>query len=547
MSTNRITKRTLFKGAATLGFASALPGTAHAADTPEIASGPFSPTWESLVGGYKAPEWFRDAKFGLWAHWGPQCVGATGDWHARVMYIQGSSAYKHHVKTYGHPADTGFIDYLPRWTGEKWDPEAQLDLYKRAGAKYFTVLANHHDNFDSWNSKYQPWNSVRMGPKKDVVGIYAKAARARGLKFAVTNHSAHAWHWFQTAYGYDAEGPRRGERYDAFKLTKEMGKGKWWEGLDPRALYGKPIMPMPDGISSIAEMEQWHQMNDRIWDEYPPIADPAFVRNWFLRCKDLIDSYQPDLLYFDDFDLPLGQTGLDIAAHYYNSSIKWHGKLDAVLTIKNAMPQHRPAVVEDVELGYRSAIEPLPWQTDTCLGEWFYSQKIYENNTYKSAASVIHRLCEVVSKNGNLLLSVPMRGDGSIDEKEVAIVEGIASWMARFSEAIYGTRPWRIAGEGPTQVVSGQFGEQAMKPFTAEDIRFTTKAGALYAMTLGKPETETMTLKSLAFAKVSRVEVVGSKAPLTFKQDDKGLHVTVPLRASHAYGVALKIMGKGLV
>jgi alpha-L-fucosidase len=544
MNANRIAKRTLFKGAAALGLTAALPQAARAEGSAAIASGPFLPSWESLVSGYKAPEWFRDAKFGLWAHWGPQCVGATGDWHARTMYIQGTSAYEHHVKTYGHPADTGFMEYLPRWTGEKWDPEAQLDLYQRAGAKYFAVLANHHDNFDSWNSKYQPWNAMRVGPKKDVVGIYAKAARARGMKFAVTNHSSHAWHWFQPAYGYDPEGPRKGERYDAFKLTKEMGKGKWWEGLDPKDLYGAPKIVMPDGISTIAEMQQWHQMNDRIWDEYPPVADPGYVRQWFLRCKDLIDSYKPDLVYFDNFDLPLGQTGLDIAAHYYNSSVKWHGKLDGVITIKNAMPQHRAAVVEDVELGYRSAIEPLPWQTDTCLGEWFYSQKIYENNTYKSAASVVHRLCEVVSKNGNLLLSVPMRGDGSIDEKEVAIVEGIASWMARFSEAIFGTRPWKVAGEGPTKVVSGQFGEQTIKPFTAEDIRFTTKAGSLYAMTLGKPQTETITLKTLAHAKVSRVEVVGSNAPLTFKQDNAGLHVNVPLRASHEYGVVLKIKGQ---
>ena len=547
MRNNGIAKRTLFKGVAALGLVATLPKMAQAEGAAEIASGPFTPSWESLVGGYKAPEWFRDAKFGLWAHWGAQCVGELGDWYARMMYIQGSPAYDHHLAKYGHPADTGFMDFYPKWKAEKWDPEAQLDLYAKTGAKYFAILANHHDNFDAWNSKYQPWNAVQIGPKKDIVGIYAKAARARGMKFAVTNHAAHAWHWFQPSYGYDPEGPRQGERYDAYRLTREMGKGKWWEGLDPRALYGKPIMPMPDGISTIDAMQQWHEMHDRIWDEYPPVADPAFVRNWFLRCKDLIDSYKPDLVYFDNFDMPLGQTGLDIAAHYYNSSIKWHGKLDAVLTIKNVVPQHRPAVVEDVELGYRSAIESLPWQTDTCLGEWFYSQPIYQNNTYKSASSVIHRLCEVVSKNGNLLLSVPMRANGTIDEKETAIVEGIASWMARFSEAIYGTRPWKVAGEGPTQVVSGQFGEKKIKPFTAEDIRFTTKSGALYAMTLGKPETATLTLKTLARAKVARVEVVGSRSPLSFKQDGGGLHVTLPARASHEYGVALKIMGKGLV
>ncbi len=540
-------RRTLFKGAAALGLAAGLPDMAGAARATKIAPGSFAPNWDSLVAGYKVPEWFRDAKFGLWAHWGPQCAPEDGDWYARQMYIQGSSTYEHHVKHYGHPADTGFMDILPTWKAEKFDPEALLDLYKKAGAKYFMALANHHDNFDTYNSKFNPWNATRIGPKRDIIGLFAKAARARGLKFGVSNHSAHAWHWFQTAYGYDPEGSRKGERYDAFKLTKEMGKGKWWEGLDPQELYAGRVMAMPDGISSIAEAQQWHEMNDRIWDEYPPIANPAFVHHWFLRCKDLIDSYKPDLVYFDDFDLPLGQTGLDIAAHYYNSSIKWHGKLDSVLTIKAVVPQHRAAVVEDVERGFRADIEPHPWQTDTCIGDWHYSRPLYEKNGYKSAASVIHRLCDVVAKNGNLLLSVPVRGDGTIDEKEQAIVEGIASWMARFSEAIHGTRPWKVAGEGPTQVASGQFGEDAAKPFTADDIRFTTKNGALYALTMGKPESGTVSIASPDAAKVRRVEVVGSPQPLAFTQGTSGLHIAVPPTASHDYGVALKITGEGLV
>ncbi|GAA0548371.1 alpha-L-fucosidase [Rhizomicrobium palustre] len=543
----KISKRTLFKAAGTLGLAAALPAASRAEEASGIAGGPFRPNWESLVSGYQTPEWFRDAKFGLWAHWGPQCVPEAGDWYARQMYVQGNGQYDQHVAKFGHPADTGFMDVIGKWKAEKFDPDALLNLYKRAGAKYFVALANHHDNFDTFNSKHHAWNATRIGPKRDLIGAFAKAARARGLKFGVSNHSAHAWHWFQTAYGYDLEGPRKAERYDAFKLTKEMGKGKWWEGLDPQELYAGRVMAMPDGIPSIAEANKWHEMNDRVWDEYPPIANPEFVRRWFLRCKDLIDSYQPDLLYFDNFDLPLGQAGLDIAAHYYNASIAWHGKLEAVLNFKAVVPQHRGAAVEDVERGFRADIEPKPWQTDTCIGDWHYSRPLYEKNGYKSAASVIHRLCDVVSKNGNLLLSVPVRGDGSIDEKETAIVEGVAGWMARFSEAIHGTRPWIKAGEGPTQVASGQFGEAKEDPFSAEDIRFTTKAGALYAITLGKPQTETITVKSLASAKIERVEVVGAKAPLAFRQDTQGLHITLPARASHDYGLAFKIRGKGLV
>jgi alpha-L-fucosidase len=547
MGSPGITKRSLFKAAAALGLAADLPRTARAAGVADAAAGPFTPDWESLIAGYQAPEWFRDAKFGLWAHWGAQCVPESGDWYARLMYVQGHQRYNHHLAHYGHPADTGFIDIYPKWTAEKWNPNALLDLYVKAGAKYFVAMANHHDNFDAYDSRFHAWNSVRIGPKKDIIGIFARCARARDLRFGVSNHSAHAWHWFQTAYGYDPEGPRRGERYDAFKLTKAMGKGKWWDGLDPQELYGGSVMPMSDGITSMAEADKWHLAHDRVWDEKPPAANPAFVRQWYLRCKDLIDSYKPDLIYFDNFDLPLGQIGLDLAAHYYNSSIAWHGKLEAVINTKNLPPERRAAVVEDVERGFRTDIEPHPWQTDTCLGDWHYSRPLYERNGYKSAASVIHRLCDVVAKNGNLLLSVPVRGDGSIDEKETAIVEGIGSWMARFSNAIYGTRPWKVAGEGPTQLASGMMKEPKTDPFTAADIRFTTKNGALYALTLGKPETAAVTLTALAGVSVQRVEVVGSPAPLAFTQDASGLHVALPSAAGHEYGVALKIMGEGLV
>jgi alpha-L-fucosidase len=546
MGAQGIAKRALFKGTAALGLAAALPRAAHADAPGGIATGPFTGDWASLTAGYKAPAWFRDAKFGLWAHWGPQCAPEFGDWYARLMYIQGTPQYDHHLANYGHPADSGFIDIYPKWTGEKFDPDALLDLYKKAGAKYFFALANHHDNFDTYASKYHAWNATRIGPKRDIVGAFAKAARARGLKFGVSNHSAHAWHWYQVAFGYDAEGSRKGQRYDAFKLTKADGAGKYWNGLDPQELYGRYLLPMPNGISSIAEAQAWHEVNDRVWDEYPPVADPAFVHRWFLRCKDLVDSYKPDLLYFDNFDLPLGQAGLDIVAHYYNSSLQWHGSLDVVVNAKALVPQHRPALVEDVERGFRADIDPLPWQTDTCIGDWHYSRPLYEKNGYKTAASVIHRLCDIVAKNGNLLLNVPVRRDGTIDEKETAIVEGIASWMSRFSDAIYGTRPWKIAGEGPTRVAGGQFGETQSDPFTAEDLRFTTKAGALYVLTLGKAGPH-VTVKSLAGAKVARVEVVGSKAPLHFTIDDGGLHVQVPERAGHDYGIALKISGPGLV
>lgn len=217
-----------------------------------------------------------------------------------------------------------------------------------------------------------------------------------------------------------------------------------------------------------------------------------------------------------------------------------------MINVKNLPEARRKALVEDTERGLRGAIEPNAWQTDTCIGHWHYNRKVYDNNEYKSAPEVVHVLCDTVAKNGNLLLSVPVRSDGTIDERETAIVEGIASWMGRFSEAIYGTRPWKTSGEGPTEVAVGAFNESKTKAFAAADIRFTTKAGALYAMTLGKPEGN-VTIASLKGAKVERVEVVGSPAPLAFKQDGGGLHVVLPPAANHDFGVALKIRGKGLV
>jgi alpha-L-fucosidase len=538
-------KRDLLKATAMLG--AGLPEIAQAQSLTDTAPGPFKPDWESLKNQYQAPDWFRDAKFGIWAHWSAQCVPEAGDWYARQMYIQGNKQYDDHLARFGHPADSGFMEMDNRWKAENWKPEALLDLYVKAGAKYFVSLANHHDNFDNYNSRFHDWNSTRVGPKRDIVGTWAKAARARGLKFGVSNHSAHSWHWFQVAYGYDPEGTRAGQRYDAWKLTKYDGKGKWWEGLDPQELYAGAVMPMPDGLASIKDANAFHETHDRVWNEAPPLANPAFVRQWYLRCKDLIDSYKPDLVYFDNFDLPLGQAGLDVTAHYYNSSIQWHGSLQAVVNCKALPENRRAAVVEDVERGFRADIVPHPWQTDTCIGDWHYNRARYNDKSYMGAAAVIHRLCDVVAKNGCLLLSVPVRGDGTIDSEERAIVEQIGSWTQRFGEAIYGSRPWKLSGEGPTQIASGQFGEGKMKPFEAADIRFTTKGPALYAMTLGRPD-GMVNITSLArTGTVTRVEVVGSNAPLSFTQDGTGLHVSVPPAASHDFGVALKITGSGLV
>jgi alpha-L-fucosidase len=217
----------------------------------QIASGPFKPTWESLTANYKTPEWFRDAKFGMWAHWTAQCVPEQGDWYARNMYIQGNKAYDYHVKTYGHPSKVGFMEIDNIWKAEKWDPERLIGLYKRAGAKYFFAMGAHHDNFDMYDSAHHDWNSLKVGPKKDLVDTWAKIVRAHGLRFGLSNHNSWAARWLQPAYGYDGEGPLEGVRYDAYTLTKADGKGKWWEGLDPQDLYTGNSVRMPNGIPAL--------------------------------------------------------------------------------------------------------------------------------------------------------------------------------------------------------------------------------------------------------------------------------------------------------
>jgi alpha-L-fucosidase len=538
--------RRRFLGSAITGLSSPLwlPSSSRAA----VAA--FQPNWESLAQ-YVIPEWFRDAKFGIWAHWSAQCVPEQGDWYARLMYQQGEPAYEHHLKHYGHPSRFGFMEIDHLWKAEAWEPERLMELYRNAGARYFVALANHHDNFDAYESTHHAWNSVNIGPKKDIVGIWAKTAREAGLRFGVSNHSAHAWHWFQTAYGYDGEGPQAGVRYDAAVLRREDGKGKWWEGLDPQDLYTGPNLEMPDGLHDIAATRHWHEQHDRVWTEDPPPNNPRFVRGWSARCRDLLGKYRPDLVYFDDTGLPLGQAGLDVTAWYYNESSVWNrGELEAVVTGKLLTPQQRSALVEDVERGFSDSLRPLPWQTDTCLGNWHYDRSLFERHGYKSAGSVITRLCDVVAKNGNLLLSVPLRANGTIDSDEVAILEALAAWMKINGEAIFGTRPWKVYGEGPTRIRAGMFGESDAKPFTAQDIRFTTRHGVLYALVLSWPDTNTLTIKSLAAGvpgQVRRVELLGTGQTLRHLRNDQGLTITLPQHKTGDHAHAFKISGDGLV
>ena len=550
----KITRRTALTMLAAAGPAAATrkiraefanpPGRVATSAERNLAKGPFQPDWHSLKSQYKTPEWFRDAKFGIWAHWSAQCQPEQGDWYGRRMYIQGDPAYDFHVKTYGHPSKFGFKDIDNIWKAENWNPEALMDLYQAAGAKYFMALANHHDNLDMYNSRHHAWNSTKVGPKKDIVGTWAALCKKRGLRLGVSNHSAHAWHWFQTAYAYDAEGPMAGVRYDAFT---ERTPGA--NGLNPQDLYVGPSLVAPDGIATAKEMVAWHDKNDRVWDEFPPESHPEFTNNWFLRCKDLLDTYQPDMIYFDDTGLPLGQTGLDITAHFYNSNMaRNNGRLEAVVTGKEFVPQHRGAVALDLERGRSNEILPQPWQTDTCIGDWHYRRSLYEQHKYKTAKTVIHLLADIISKNGNLCLNIPLRGDGTIDPDERQVLADLAAWIPSNGEAIYGSRPFKVYGEGPPDpVATGNFNEGKGRPYTAEDIRYTTKDGRLYAIALGWPADGKLRIKTLARnsqllpAEIIKVQMFGSDADLKFDRTPDALVITAPAQKPNDIAYTFRI------
>jgi alpha-L-fucosidase len=527
-----------------LSLAAAVAQT-NSLNLPPIADGPFKPDWNSLTN-YQCPEWFRDAKFGIWAHWGPQCQPEHGDWYARLMYLQGSRDYESHLAEYGHPSTNGFKDVIHDWKAEDFDPDKLLAFYKKNGARYFMALADHHDNFDNWNSKYQPWNSVNIGPHKDLIGGWAAAARKNGLHFAVSVHASHAWSWYEVAQGADTNGPFAGVPYDG-KLTKADGKGQWWDGLDPQDLYAQNHTPGKQLV--------WP------WDpsQGSSVPDAAYMEKYFKRVQQLWDDYQPDMIYFDDGILPFhgvtDEVGLNLAAHFYNSSIQWHhGHNEAVMTDKHLNEMERRAQVYDIERGRAGGILPQPWETDTCIGSWHYDRAIFEHHRYKTAATVIPMLADIVSKNGNLMLSVPLQRDGTPDSDEIAIVNGIGAWLIVNGEAIYATRPWKAYGEGPaTEVAGTELHEKSrarQQPLTAQDIRFTqSKDGkTLYAIVLAIPADRTVTIKSLASGsafwpgKIGRVRLLGG-GRLKFTRDASGLCVTLPETLPTPIAFALKIQG----
>ena len=493
----------------------------------KMAEGQYQPKWESLRN-HKTPEWFRDAKFGIWAHWGPQCVEGSGDWMAREMYMEGSKAYRYHKEHYGHPSEVGFKDILPLFKAERWDPDKLVERYKRLGAQYFFVLGNHHDNFDLWDSKYQEWNAVNMGPKRDLIDGWAKAAKKHGLPLGISFHADHAWTWYEPAQRYDLNGPKTGQYYDG-RLTKADGKGKWWEGYDPQKLYAQNHPMSERSWANGTIHSQW------AWGGGAALPSAEFVTNFYDRTLDAINRYEPDLIYFDVTVVPfhdISDCGLKIASHFYNKNPR------AVMFGKILDEEQRQALTWDVERGAPNEIVPEPWQTCNCIGGWHYNTGIYERGGYKSAADVIKQLVDIVSKNGNLLLSVPLRADGTYDEKEAAVLDGIEAWMNVNKESIFGTRPWVKFGEGPVadkdiKMNAQGFNDGQYTGMTAADIRFNQTKKYLYVTPLGWPADGKLVVKSLAkgntaFRKsITKVELLGY-GKLKARQTADGLEVELP-------------------
>lgn len=458
------------------------------AQTEQKEEGPFKPNIQSLHQ-YKYPEWFRDAKFGFWAHWGPQAVPRQGDWYAREMYQEGSADYKYHLAHYGHPSKFGYKDIIPLWKAQRWDPDRLMALYKKAGAKYFVSMGSHHDDFFLWNSKIHKWNAVNYGPHKDVVGLWQAAAKKEGLKFGVSEHLGASFTWFQPSHGADTTGPYKGIPYD---------------GANP--MYQDLYHAKADS-------------NDNGWLS----INKEWQREWFFSIKELIDNYHPDLLYSDS-QLPFGEYGLTMLSHFYNDNIKENGgNLEAVYTCKEPSDG---TWVQDLERGVQDSISPFPWQTDTSIGDWFYRT----GQKYKSATEVIQMLVDIVSKNGNLLINIVQTPEGDLEPDVLKIVNEIGMWTSKNGEGIYGSRPWKIYGEKPSAesvVKSGSFNEDKLK-YTAQDIRFTSKGDTLFAFCLGTPTTD-IKIKSLgrdskfSEKKIASVTMLGSNVKLHWKQEATAL------------------------
>jgi len=464
----------------------------------------FQPTWDSLKQ-YEVPKWNQDAKFGIFIHWGVYAVPAAGsEWYPRNMYNKDNPLFEHHKKTWGDQSEFGYKNFIPMFKAEKWNPDAWAELFQRAGARYVVPVAEHHDGFAMYDSSVTKWNSVNMGPKRDICGELAKAVRKRGMKFGVSSHYAWNWRYYFISDEFDNSNPE-------------------YSGL-----YNIPHDPKTP-------------------------ASPEFIEHWYNRTKELIDKYQPDLFWFDfGFCYPEFEQGRkEIAAYYYNKAIEWNKGV--VLNYKRwtkpadgvtkvAFPDGAGTL--DLEREKSPRIREFFWQTDTSISEksWGY----IDNDTFKSPDTLVDDLVDIVAKNGCLLLNVGPRPDGTIPQEAKDVLLAIGGWLKINGEAIYNTRCWKIFGEGPTGVAEGHLSESKNKAFTSEDIRFTRKGTALYAITLDWPKDGVLRIKSLnsntnLIKGISSITLLGSKARIKWNRDSEALTIDLPDKKPCDYAYVFKI------
>ena len=503
-----------------------------------LTDGPFQANWASIEANYPGtPQWLRDAKFGIWVHFGPQAAGESGDWYARNLYKQGHKAYENHLKRYGHPSEVGYKDVLRTWNPTKLDPEYLTALYQRAGARFLMIQGVHHDNYDLWNSRYQPWNSMNIGPKRDLLREWADACHKYGMRYGVTFHHEYTWWWWQTAFCSDKTGDKAGLPYDG-NLTLEDGKGKWWEGYDPRLLYGIDLRE----YESVEEKAYtgWSPPNAGIFSRHQDYVK-WFATQWALRMMDVTAHYDPDFIYTDGtvqgpFTGDGTGTGYKcnamqaVMADFYNRQLKSRGKVDAFSIVKFRNPTN--GTVNTAEFNFPDTINASqPWIREMPVGDWFYAPGF----TYDSGM-MVRSIVESASRDGNVCINISLRPDGSIEDGAVRMLEGVGDWMRINGEAVYGSKAWTTIGEGEMvkgklkTLPGGKLGRgHANFKFDAQDIRFTVgKDGSLYAFCMNVPEAgQTVTIHSVT-EKPKHVSLLGYSGKLKWKHTADGLVVTYP-------------------
>lgn len=502
-------------------------------------------SWDQLTKEYHFPKWFTEAKLGIWVHWGAQSLpDSGGGWYARHMYMQnvgsetfGANAYPYHLRHFGHPSEFGFKDVIHQWKAERLDTDSLMRYFKSIGAKYFVALAAHHDHFDNFNSTYHEWNSVNVGPKKDIIGLFRKSAAKYKIPFGVSSHDDRFMSWWLPAFGSDMSGPEKGVPYDG-NLTKADGAHKWWDGLDPADLYG-----LPPGKRT----KEW---------------EDSVKKNWLERHVELVTKYDVDMLWFDGYGFPYGEYGKEACLAFLNNHLKKHGNLSVVIAGKI---NNEPLILKDIERGGAAKILPYPWEGTMTFTHWFYKKDIPSRH---NARTVIESFTDMISKNGNLLLNVELLPDGTIPPDHKKILDTIGWWINRNKEAIYASVPWQVFGDNfngivrtkdvsitdaeayKMQATSDDFNERTIESpaYSPNEVRFTVKGRNLYVFVLN-PAAGQLVIPSLGLqseqhpGKVKKAVLLGANKKIEFDQYAAALSLIMPPSAGNGYTAVIKLEG----